>query len=196
MARAEHTDPTRRTVLAAAGCAVLGGAGLFAADTARANTPPPEVAQALGQPRLQGSGRLRFLGLRVYDARLWVAGQPVADTPDGWDGLPLALELQYLRRLVGRQIAERSLEEMRRQGEIAPADAERWLAAMTQIFPDVADGDRLTGLHLPGQGLRFFLNGQPRGEVMEPAFARLFLGIWLSPRTSEPALRAALLGRG
>jgi hypothetical protein len=185
------TSPQRRTVLLLAGAALLG-----AGRAVSASTPPPEVAEALPQARLQGSGRLRFLGLRVYDARLWVAGPPVADTPDGWHALPLALELQYLRRLVGRQIAERSLEEMRRQAEIAPADAERWLAAMKQIFPDVVDGDRLTGLHLPGQGLRFLFNGQLRGEVMEPAFARLFLGIWLSPRTSEPALRAALLGRG
>lgn len=184
-------SPTRRAVLATAGAALLGAAARAQADTA-----PPEVVQALGSPRLQGGGRLRFLGLRVYDARLWVAEQPVADANGGWHGVPLTLELQYLRRLVGAQIAERSLEEMRRQAEIAPADGERWLAAMKQIFPDVADGDRLTGVHLPGQGLRFFFNGQPRGEVMEPAFARLFLGIWLSPRTSEPALRASLLGRG
>jgi len=185
------SSPTRRAMLATAGVALLGAAG-----PARANTPPPEVAQALGRPRLQGGGRLRFLGLRVYDARLWVGEQPVTDADGGWQDVPLALELQYLRRLVGAQIAERSLEEKRRQAEIAPADGERWLAAMRQLFPDVADGDRLTGVNLPGQGLRFFFNGQLRGEVMDPAFARLFLGIWLSPRTSEPALRASLLGRG
>jgi hypothetical protein len=32
------------------------------------------------------------------------------------------------------------------------------------------------------------------GEVRDATFARLFFGIWLSPRTSEPQLRAALLG--
>lgn len=31
------------------------------------------------------------------------------------------------------------------------------------------------------------------GEVADPEFARLFFGIWLSPNTSEPALRQALL---
>ena len=40
----------------------------------------------------------------------------------------------------------------------------------------------------------FFLNGQPRGDAPEAEFARLFFGIWLSPRSSEPALREALLG--
>jgi hypothetical protein len=39
----------------------------------------------------------------------------------------------------------------------------------------------------------FLLNGRPLGEVRDPDFARVFFGIWLSPRTSEPALREALL---
>jgi hypothetical protein len=171
------------------------GLGLCGGSLHAQNAAPPEVAAALPDARLQGSGLLRYFGLRVYDGRLWVGAQPVRDAADGWADVPLALELQYLRRLVGKQIAERSLAEMQRQADIPPADAARWLAAMTAAFPDVRDGDRITGLHLPGQGMRFFFNGQARGEVLEPAFARLFLGIWLSPRTSEPALRAALLGR-
>jgi hypothetical protein len=30
--------------------------------------------------------------------------------------------------------------------------------------------------------------------VRDAQFAQLFFGVWLSPRTSQPALRAALLG--
>jgi hypothetical protein len=66
---------------------------------------------------------------------------------------------------------------------------------MRRIFPDVKDGDRLAGLHLPGEGARFWLNGRPAGAVTDPEFSRLFFGIWLAPTTSEPALRLALLGR-
>ena len=57
-------------------------------------------------------------------------------------------------------------------------------------------GDRITGVHLPGEGARFFVNGRLQGELRDADFARLFFGIWLSPRTSEPALREALLGLG
>ena len=32
--------------------------------------------------------------------------------------------------------------------------------------------------------------------MRDAEFTRLFFGIWLSPRTSEPRLREALLGRG
>lgn len=153
---------------------------------------PPELASELPGARLQGTARLRFLGLHVYDARLWVGAQPIATE---WASLPFALELQYARSLKGEQIAERSLKEMQRQGEIPELTAERWLGNMKQLFPDVDAGDRITGLNVPGSGARFFVNGSFRGEPREADFARLFFGIWLSARTSEPALREALLGR-
>ena len=44
--------------------------------------------------------------------------------------------------------------------------------------------------------MRFFLNGRARGEPRDAEFAKWFFGIWFSPRTSEPALRLALLGSG
>lgn len=152
---------------------------------------PPEVAAELGAPRLAGSGRLRFFGLHVYDARLWSA-QPV--TAADWADRALAIEVEYARRLEGHAIAERSLEEMRRQREIPRETAERWLRAMKSAFPDVGEGDRLTGVHRPGEGVRFFANGRLSGELREPEFARQFFGIWLSEQSSQPALRTALLG--
>ena len=156
-----------------------------------------DMGDELSGARLQGRGRLRFLGLRIYDIRLWVG----AATVDGdWERAagttPLALEIEYARSLVGAQIAERSLVEMRRQGPIDEASATRWLAAMTELFPDVAEGDRITGVHQPGRGARFYLNGRRRGELADADFARRFFGIWLAPQTSEPSLRGALLGTG
>ncbi len=152
---------------------------------------PPEVATALPGATLQGSGRLRFLGLAIYDARLWRGAAPLSAD---WTAAPLALELIYLRKLVGRQIAERSLKEMRRQRDLSDEEAARWLAAMVQIFPDVKEGDRITGFLLPGVGARFAVNGAATGAVREPEFARLFFGIWLSEQSSESTLRRGLLG--
>jgi len=177
----------RRLLLAA-----LPALGL--APLARAQvSAPAELATDLPQARLHGSGRLRFLGLRIYDIRLWSAASPLATQ---WADVPLALELEYARNLGGAQIAERSLAEMRRQTEPAADTAERWLATMKKLFPDVREGDRITGVNLPGRGARFFHNGTLRGDVRDTEFARLFFGIWLSPRTSEPALRESLLGTG
>ena len=153
--------------------------------------PPAEVQAELPGAGLQGQGRLRFLGLHVYDIRLWTA-VPLR----GEEALRAnaALEIEYARHLKGPLIAERSLTEMQRVGEVDAGDGQRWLAAMKQLFPDVQAGDRITGVHRPGVGARFHVNGRLAGEVRDADFARLFFAIWLSPRTSEPQLRAALLG--
>ena len=134
--------------------------------------------------------RLRFWGFDVYDARLW--------TPQGFrysqaTQFPFALELQYLRRLEGGAIASRSLDEMRRLATVTDAQAQSWLLAMREVFPNVSEGDRITGINVPGEGVEFWVNGQRAGDVKDPAFAHLFFGIWLSERTSEPKLRAQLL---
>jgi hypothetical protein len=184
-----HSKLTRRHLLLAT-ASTLSWPWLARAS-AQAGALPPEVATEMPTARLNGSARLRVWGFQVYDARLWSAG-PL--TPADWAQSPLALELHYLRSLEGRAIAERSLKEMRRQGDIAPTTAERWLAEMNKLFPNVNEGDRITGMLQPGLGTSIFFNGQLRGEVRGDDFSRRFFGIWLSPQTSEPAMRDALLG--
>lgn len=169
---------------------------LAAGAQAQAPAAPAEVVAEVPGARLQGQGRLRFLGLRIYDARLWVGAMAVGGEGADWAPVPLALELQYARSLDGAKIAERSLKEMKRQGDVDDAKAARWLSAMTRVFPDVKEGDRITGINVPGMGARFFVNGQLKGDVRDPEFARLFFGIWLSDKTSEPSLRDTLLGKG
>lgn len=198
--RLEPRMSQRRVVLTACASQLLLASGVLAMTTlSRAQAqdpamvdPPAEVRGALSGARWAGSARLRFLGFDVYDARLWVSGDFRASR---FAQHALMLELAYLRSLKGRSIAERSLEEMRRGAAIQPAQAQRWLAAMQDAFPDVKAGDRLTGRHSPDEGARFWFNGQPRADIPDPEFSRLFFGIWLAPSTSEPRLRSALLAR-
>jgi Chalcone isomerase-like len=163
-----------------------------AAWATKPSTPPAEVSAALPGAGLQGTGRLRYLGLHIYDAALWSSAHVTSS--DALD-TALAIELRYARSLRGALIAERSLDEMKRVGEFSEADGQRWLEAMKQIFPDVKAGDRLTGLHRPREGAAFFVNGRAAGEVRDAQFAQIFFAVWLSPRTSQPALRSALLGK-
>lgn len=51
-------------------------------------------------------------------------------------------------------------------------------------------------MYIPGEGTRFFHNGRSTSAVADPAFARLFFGIWLAATTSEPGLRRQLIGSG
>ena len=155
-----------------------------------------EATNTRGHPqlpgsRLQGEATLRFWGWSIYQARLWTLPD---FRPDRMSEQPLVLELEYLRDFAGKSIAERSLQEMRRAGDIPAVSAQRWLQEMQRVFPDVRKGDRLTGAWLPSQGARFWYNDRPVGAVDDPEFARRFFGIWLAPTTSEPDLRLELLG--
>lgn len=146
-----------------------------------------------GTPLLpRGEGQLRFFGLAIYTARLWAA--------DGFDPTqhaahPLALELTYARTFSARDIAERSLQEMKRQTPINSAREADWTHKLAAVLPDVKLGDSLLGFHQPGQGALFQSGGRTLGTVDDPVFSALFFGIWLSPATSEPALRTALIAQ-
>jgi hypothetical protein len=176
--------PTRPLHLSVALALLVGG-------PARAQpAPAPMLSAALQDQTLSGSARLRYWGFDVYDARLYVA--PGFDI-QRFEDQRFGLELSYLRGFKGADIAERSIEEMKGLARLDPAQAQRWQAAMSALFPEVRRGDRLTGVHVPGSGARFYVNGQWLGEIADDAFSRLFFGIWLSPRTSQPRLREALI---
>ena len=157
---------------------------------AQAAAPEPMLSAALQGQKPVGTARLRYWGFDVYDARLYA--QPGFDIRR-FEIQRFGLELSYLRKLKGADIAERSIDEMKGLATIEPAQAQRWLSAMNALFPDVQSGDRITGVHVPGSGARFYLNETLLGEVADDAFSRLFFGIWLSPKTSQPRMRDALI---
>lgn len=189
-----HTGQARRAAarMAAGGLLLLAGASLRQATAQTSTKLPAEVATELPAALWSGSSRMRFFGFDIYDASLWVAPGFRATV---FSQHPLALTLTYLRAFKGREIAQRSLQEMKRQGDLTAAREEKWLAAMAEAFPDIQAGERLTGVHLPGQGARFWHQGQARASVPDPEFSRRFFGIWLADTSSEPQLRTALLQR-
>ena len=157
------------------------------------NKAPALSATAVaGMPELKllGGGLLRVFGFQVYNVYLW--------TPSGagfdWNK-PYALDLQYLRTFSAKQLAERSIDEMRGQGTGSEAVYPKWLSEMQRVFADVKEGDRLTGVVSAAKSSKFFYNGTYRGEIVDPAFADAFFGIWLSDKSSQPRVRNLLLGK-
>ena len=146
--------------------------------------------EQLPQANLVGSGDFSWFGFSVYNAKLWSPVQQVDFTQ------PFALELTYRRNISRETLVDTSLDEIRRiNGE--PLDREQqtqWTQQMSQAFVDVEDGTRITGVFLPGQGCRFYVDGKLQHVIDDPEFARGFCSIWLDPQTRSPKLRSALLG--
>ena len=179
---------SRRLPLHAMAALALGG---VLARAARANTATvPSAGEALSGQRAIGQSLFRWWGLEVYRATLY--GDAGFD-PQRFERQRFGLELEYLRNFSGRDIAQRSLDEMQGIAPLDPAQARGWLDTMQRSFPDVRPGDRLLGTHDPERGARFYINGRLLSAVDDPAFSARFFGIWLSPRTSQPRLREALI---
>lgn len=138
-----------------------------------------------------GTAQLRFFGWRVYTATLFSTAN---FTPSQYAQNPLSLHIEYHRAVEGRLIAERSLLEIKRQGKIKDDVATRWMAVMTQAFPNIAEGDRLIG-QTDGKGLvEFLYNDVMTAQIQDVDFAKRFFDIWLHESSSAPEMRTQLLG--
>jgi hypothetical protein len=152
-----------------------------------AQAAPAHIEGHLTDARLAGQGPFTWFGLKIYDAELWVGEK-------GYQaGAPFVLELRYARKLDGAKIAEASAQQMEKIGAGSATQRAAWLARMKEIFPDVKDGTRISGVYLPDGGARFYVDGRALASVPDPEFARAFFAIWLDPKTTARSLRSALL---
>ncbi|MFZ6656372.1 chalcone isomerase family protein [Undibacterium sp. TJN19] len=164
----------------------------FAAAQSTNTVAPPHVREEIPQASLQGSGSFRWFGLHIYDAALWTG--PEAYTPDGGKTARFALDLHYARTLYGKKIAEASIEEIEKLKLGTAEKRQHWLAQMKALFPDVKEGNHITGIYIPNEAARFYFNGKLLGEIRDAEFAHAFFAIWLDKKTSAPELRKNLLG--
>ena len=149
---------------------------------------PEQVARDFPNLRLAGEGRLRWFGLNIYDATLWISGAR-------WTGeQEFALDIRYARDIKSRRLVQTSADEMRRLGFGDERQLVKWVEEMTRVIPDVKKGEHLTGVNRPGAGAQFYYQGKAIGSIADPEFARAFFAIWLDARTREPELRQSLIG--
>lgn len=150
---------------------------------------PVEIASVIHATEPYGGGKYAVLFITAYDAELWT------DAPHWSMNAPFALTLRYHIGFSADYLVSRTLREMK-HADPALSDAvlDRYKKAMA-FFQPASPGDEMTMLYQPGEPVRFFKNGLATGEISEPGFAQDFFGVWLSPATSDPDLRKALLNR-
>jgi len=161
-------------------CAIL-----FYVHSAAAAEP---ILVSIPNAVIVGHGVLSYAFWDVYDATLYA--------PQGkWNSnKPFGLLLKYHFEIDGKEIADRSVQEMRKQGFADEVKLATWNAQMKSVFPDVKNGTILSAVYIPGKQTTFYNGDEAIGAIKGDEFAKWFFGIWLSEKTSEPELRRALLG--
>jgi hypothetical protein len=159
---------------------------VFLAPWASASVPEV-VRTSVPVAHQVGASRVSVLVWDIYDIYLY-APEGEFD-PDN----PYALHLEYLRPIKGGLIAEKSVEEMRKQG-VSEVKLAAWYVQMKEIFPDVDRGTELTGIFENGEPTRFYSGDMLIGQVVDPEFGPAFSLIWLGEKSSRPDLRKELIG--
>ena len=158
----------------------------FAAGPAAAN--PAEVGASISNAQSVGAAPYRLLGITVFDAELFAA-----EGAFSWQR-PFALSLTYARSARSATIVNRSISEMSQRGAGSAAQLAPLRQQLGACFPNVARGDRITGVSTGVNTARFYVNGARSCDVEWPNFRRHFFGIWLDARGGQAAMSARLRG--
>ncbi|WP_417690923.1 chalcone isomerase family protein [Roseibium sp.] len=163
--------------------------GAFAAITPASADIGSAGKKIVPSAQLVGSGTMTFLGFRVFKAELYA--------PDGsYDPQsPFALKLIYQRNFKGKDIVERSIDEIRSQGVTNQAKLNSWRQKMEAIFPNIQKGQSITGLRTGNGSALFYSGNRKLGEIRDREFTRYFFSIWLGSHTQDQRLRNKLIGK-
>ena len=153
-------------------------------------------SKAIESYELHGKATYRFFLIDVYVATLMK--DPVkymnVDLSSNWENKKnILLQLDYKISAKGKDIADRSMDEMKKQSELTNKDASSWLSQMTDLFPDVKPGDSITGIYNQLGHTEFYFNQTYLGSITSDAFSRHFFRIWLSDDSSSPKFTKKLL---
>lgn len=132
----------------------------------------------------RGAATFRFLGLPVYQARLFTRGAAPLDWSQDF-----GIELTYQRRLSQDDLVEATLREMRRLGYSAPGRTQ-----FEACFKGVSPGDRYLAVSQGPDRVRFLRNGRTACTLNQAGIKRSFMSIFVGENTRSDRFTRALLG--
>ena len=138
--------------------------------------------------KLVGTGQASIMFWDLYEASLFA--------PEGVfsQDKPFAISLKYLMDIEGRKIADHSTKEMRRLGVSDEVKLATWHSQMDNLFPNVKEGNQITGIYTSDKRSIFYKDDHKIGEIKDPEFGHNFFRIWLDQKTERPTLRLKLIG--
>lgn len=148
---------------------------------------PAEVATSMPRAQKVGEASYHLLAIHLFDAELYADGGAFS-----WER-PFALTLTYERGARQSTLINRSISEMSGRGAGNARSLAPLRTQLERCFPDIARGDRVTGVSTGPNTARFYHNGAQRCEVSWPGFRRAFFGIWLDGRDGTAARLSARL---
>lgn len=176
--------------------ALLAAPGLHAAEVAGVQVPDTaRVGNA--DLVLNGAGLRSKLFLKVYVGALYVDRRMATPAAIYDSPAPRRISLRLMRDLDAESLHAALDEGLR--NNLAPAELAALqpqaaqLGALMKAIGQVREGDTIA-IDFTADGVAVGLNGEGRGKVAGPGFAKALLRVWLGDRPADASLKKALLG--
>ncbi len=149
-----------------------------------------EINQNFSKPSRLGSHNLKVWGFKIYNIQL------LSETKNFSYQNKFAIIINYQRDFAKKDLIQKSLEEISRINDIKDANlVKTYQKKLEEIFFDVKEGDRKTAFFDPKNGVKLYFNGKFAGEINDLIFAKRFIDIWLSDKSSYPKMTQDILGK-
>lgn len=188
-----RSTSVRRAALLAA---LLAAPGLYAAEVAGVKVDD-RIQVGSHALVLNGAGLRSKFFVKVYVGALYV-GQK-ATTPDAiYDSpQPRRIVMRLLRDLDAHSLNEAlddGLKSNHTPSELAVMQPQAdQLAGIMKAIGKAREGDTIA-IDFFVDGIAVSLNGESRGKVAGPGFAKALLKVWLGDKPADASLKKALLG--
>jgi hypothetical protein len=150
----------------------------------------PEINQNFSKSSRLGAHNLKVWGFKIYNIQL------LSETKKFSYQNKLALVINYQRDFAKNDLIKKSLEEISRINDINDKELLKiYQNKLEEIFFEVKEGDRKTAFFDPKKGVKLYFNGKFVGEIKDLIFAKRFIDIWLSDKSSYPKMTQDILGK-
>lgn len=146
-------------------------------------------------PELLNSSPTKLVGKATFSVFIWDIYKSKLSTTSGRfpdKAGSLVYQINYLKNIDSEDLIEKTVEQWQHL-EFKPERYQGYVSQLKSMWPDIKEGDQLAFVTKSGKSA-FYYNNQLIGSIDNPDFATIFLAIWFSENTTQPALRDKLLG--
>lgn len=149
-----------------------------------------EINEIFSKPSRLGAHSLKVWGFKIYNIQLLSEEKKFSYQKK------FAIIINYQRDFSKKDLIQKSLEEISRINDINDEDLlKTYQKKLEEIFFEVKNGDRKTAFFDPKNGVKLYFNGKFVGEINDLIFAKRFIDIWLSDKSSYPKMTRDILGK-
>lgn len=153
--------------------------------------PKESLNNFIAQHNFVATGETTFslLFWDLYKSKLMTT---TGDYPIAINNEKLIFHIEYLADIKSSDLIERTIEQWKHIG-LKENEYQKYVNTLETIWPNIAEGDSLAMLMQKEESV-FYYNDEYLGTIEDANFGQIFIDIWLSKNTSQPTLRAELLG--